>query len=183
MILTLFLSTLFVSVNAQARGPRRALSDKPSTLNAFETDGCSAYPDGFPHTSENEWLHCCMAHDMKYWIGGTYEEKQQADAELGLCVSEATNDYHGPLMEFGVSIGGSAFFNTSWRWGYGWENPLLYGPLTSLQQEELNQIYDSILIGMAPWEGYLNQDQMNHLMDRFVLRREKIFRSTPSEEI
>lgn len=183
MILLLFFSTQFISINALPRAQRKAFEDIPAYLNSFQTDGCSAYPDGFPHTSENEWLHCCMAHDMKYWIGGSYEEKQKADAELGLCVSEATNDYHGPLMEFGVSIGGSAFLNTGWRWGYGWETLFLYAPLTSLQQEELKQIYDSVLIGMAPWEGHLNQDQMNHLMDRFVLGREKIFRSTPSEEI
>ena len=40
-------------------------------------------------------------------------------------------------MLIGVRVGGSPIFPTRFRWGYGWEWPRWYGPLSA---EELLQV-------------------------------------------
>ncbi len=79
----------------------------------FTSDGCSMWPDG-------SWQQCCIAHDMRYWCGGSKEDRKAADIALQKCVSNASNKFNGTLMKGGVYIGGSKIFPTPWRWGYGW---------------------------------------------------------------
>ncbi len=102
----------------------------------FTSDGCSAFPDGT--FDQNElWLECCTAHDLAYWKGGTYMERMDADLELQQCVAKLGEDGVALLMLAGVRAGGSPFFPTTFRWGYGWEYPRGY---SSLVDEELQQI-------------------------------------------
>ncbi|MGR9091395.1 MAG: hypothetical protein ACU85U_12520, partial [Gammaproteobacteria bacterium] len=54
-------------------------------LNPFTTDGCSAFPNG-TRAHQNLWLHCCTAHDIAYWQGGTRDERRAADFALRACV-------------------------------------------------------------------------------------------------
>lgn len=105
-------------------------------LRPFSSDGCSSFPDGT--FSQNElWLSCCIAHDYSYWKGGTYSERQQTDIELQSCVAEVGEPEIAALMLIGVRVGGSPFWPTQFRWGYGWSYPHFYGTLT---EEELAQI-------------------------------------------
>ena len=105
-------------------------------LKPFTTDGCSAFPDGT--LEENElWLACCTAHDNAYWKGGTYNDRQKADGELQVCVEGVGEPEISLLMLAGVRVGGSPFFPTIFRWGYGWSYPRLYG---TLSDEELNLV-------------------------------------------
>lgn len=108
-------------------------------------------------------------------MGGTYDEKVLADAELSQCVSEATNEYHGPMMEFGVYIGGNPNLPTTWRWGYGWNKLISYGPLKLDQLEDVKNSIDSFLIALAGQENYLNQDQLDYLMLKFESKRNILF--------
>lgn len=79
----------------------------------FVTDGCSSSPDG-------SWVECCIEHDISYWCGGSYEERVEADAALGECVTEkGFGVLHGAITELGVKIGGHPMFPFKWRWGYG----------------------------------------------------------------
>lgn len=105
-------------------------------LKPFESDGCSAFPDGsFEH---NElWLKCCTAHDYAYWKGGTYDERLDADLALKQCVATVGEKEIALIMLAGVRVGGSPFFPTTFRWGYGWSYPKFYGPLS---EEEAGQI-------------------------------------------
>lgn len=102
----------------------------------FTSDGCSAFPDGTLMQKEL-WLECCTAHDIAYWKGGTYMERMDADIKLQECVSKLGEDGIALLMLAGVRVGGSPFFPTTFRWGYGWKYPRMYGPLTD---KELQQI-------------------------------------------
>ena len=97
-------------------------------LNAFTTDGCSSFPNG---TRDNKtlWLHCCTAHDVAYWQGGTREERRAADFALRECVGATGETTIANLMLAGVWIGGSPYLPTSFRWGYGWPYPRGYGAL------------------------------------------------------
>lgn len=106
------------------------------TLQPFTSDGCSRFPNGTPWQNEL-WLACCIAHDRAYWRGGTYQERLDADRELEACVARVGEPEVALLMLAGVRVGGSPFFPTAFRWGYGWPYPRYYGLLT---EDELKQI-------------------------------------------
>ena len=91
----------------------------PDELVPFRTDGCSMFPDGIPG-DRTRWLHCCVEHDMAYYVGGPREARTRADAALATCVAEQTNDVLGELMYVGVRVGGTPALPMPWRWGYGW---------------------------------------------------------------
>ncbi len=112
------------------------LSVLADTLKPFTSDGCSAFPDG-TFEQNKLWLNCCTVHDYAYWQGGTYEDRQKADEELRLCVEKVGEPEIALLMLAGVRVGGSPYFPTSFRWGYGWSYPRFYGELTP---EELIQV-------------------------------------------
>ncbi len=97
--------------------PLSALAD--GRLVPFTSDGCSEFPDGTLQ-QKDLWLHCCVAHDRAYWLGGTYEEREAADETLELCVAEVGEPAIAKLMLAGVRVGGSPYWPTRFRWGYGW---------------------------------------------------------------
>jgi hypothetical protein len=106
-------------------------------IKPFTSDGCSAFPDG---TLEHKqlWLACCTAHDFSYWQGGTYEDRLVADLELKQCVAKVGEPQIAQLMLVGVRVGGSPYFPTSFRWGYGWSYPRLYKALSPDEKEQIN---------------------------------------------
>jgi hypothetical protein len=105
-------------------------------LAPFTTDGCSHFPDGTSQ-HKNLWLKCCIAHDKAYWKGGTYQERLQADLKLRECVAQVADPLIAELMLNGVRAGGSPFWPTQFRWGYGW--PYLRG-YKALSKEELELV-------------------------------------------
>lgn len=106
------------------------------TLKPFASDGCSSFPDGTQQHQEL-WLGCCVAHDYAYWKGGTRTERLQADAALSSCVADVGEPELARLMLTGVRVGGSPYWPTKFRWGYGWSYPRGYGELSA---EELQQV-------------------------------------------
>lgn len=92
------------------------------TIKPFTSDGCSKFPDGTLQ-QETLWLSCCTEHDKAYWQGGSYQQRLDADLELRQCVSRVGEPTIAKLMLLGVRVGGSPYFPTSFRWGYGWSYP------------------------------------------------------------
>jgi len=110
------------------------LSVASAKLKPFSSDGCSSFPDGtIGHKSL--WLACCTAHDLAYWQGGTFKQREQADIDLKECVAQVGEQEIAVLMLAGVRVGGTPFLPTSFRWGYGWPYPKFYSELT--EQERL----------------------------------------------
>jgi len=107
-------------------------------LRPFSTDGCSDFPDGTP-THKTLWLSCCTEHDKAYWQGGTYNERSQADKELRRCVANVGEPGIATLMLAGVRVGGSPYWPTRFRWGYGWPWPRGYRTLTAAEQEQVRK--------------------------------------------
>lgn len=101
-----------------------------STLKPFTSDGCSSFPDGTFNQGEL-WLQCCVAHDLAYWKGGTYNERVIADKALQMCVAEVGEPEIALLMLAGVRVGGSPLWPTTYRWGYGWSYFKWYGELNA----------------------------------------------------
>lgn len=110
-----------------------------SELSPFTSDGCSAFPDG---TLEHRalWLNCCYAHDTAYWQGGTYGERLLADQALESCVASVGEPAIARLMLAGVRVGGSPYFPTRFRWGYGWPWPRGYKALTDQEREQVRTL-------------------------------------------
>jgi hypothetical protein len=108
-------------------------------LQPFSSDGCSAFPEG---TSQQNtlWLTCCTAHDHQYWKGGTYQQRLESDKALKACVTQVGEPEIALLMLAGVRVGGTPFFPTSFRWGYGWPYPRFYGELTDEEIEQIKKL-------------------------------------------
>lgn len=109
-------------------------------IHPFTSDGCSSSPDSiFGHSI----IHCCVAHDFDYWLGGTRTQKQQADENLKQCIQAAVPAWEivGTVYKLGVIIGGSPRILDGinspfpWRWGYGWGQN--HGYLSSTKAELL----------------------------------------------
>lgn len=112
---------------------------RAENIKPFSTDGCSAFPDGTIEQNEL-WLSCCTAHDYSYWQGGTYEDRLAADQQLEQCVAKVGEPKIAKLMLAGVRVGGSPYFPTSFRWGYGWSYPRFYKALTAEEKEQVNSL-------------------------------------------
>jgi len=106
------------------------------TIQPFTTDGCSSFPNGTP-AQKDLWLSCCIVHDIAYWKGGSYQQRQAADNALKQCVSQTGQPVIAEIMLTGVRVGGSPFFPTSYRWGYGWPYLRGYKPLTESEKKEV----------------------------------------------
>jgi hypothetical protein len=105
-------------------------------LKPFTSDGCSLFPDG-TYEQQSLWMECCIRHDIAYWQGGTRAQRLAADEALEACVSRVGEPEVAKLMLAGVRFGGSPYFPTWYRWGYGWPYKRGY---TELSGEEKQQI-------------------------------------------
>ena len=105
-------------------------------IRPFTTDGCSEFPEG-TYAHRDLWHQCCTAHDLQYWAGGSYAERLQSDLELRACVRKTGEPVIANLMLAGVRVGGSPWWPTSFRWGYGW--PFTHG-YNALTFDELEQV-------------------------------------------
>jgi hypothetical protein len=102
-------------------------------LQPFSSDGCSLFPDASV-ISGKDWCSCCFEHDIAYWRGGTEAEREAADRALEACVVAKTGDAAlGRLMYAGVQAGGSPYFFSWYRWGYGWSYDRKYQALTAAE--------------------------------------------------
>jgi hypothetical protein len=83
--------------------------------NGKRSDGCTLIPDGHIRP-------CCLIHDREYYQGGTRFQRSESDKRLYNCVRKRNGVQHrivAPLIWVGVRIGGSPYFPTSFRWGFG----------------------------------------------------------------
>ncbi|MEO0616579.1 MAG: hypothetical protein AAFY69_10655 [Pseudomonadota bacterium] len=109
-------------------------------LKPFTSDGCSLFPDRSIISAE-DWCSCCFEHDIAYWRGGTKAEREAADAALRDCVTAKTGDRaFGRLMYDGVRVGGSPYFLTWYRWGYGWPFARKYQALTDAETAQSERL-------------------------------------------
>ena len=110
-------------------------------LADFTSDGCSLFINGTFEDPEL-WKECCHKHDLAYWRGGTEEERNQADLAFKECVLKKTGNAElAEIMYQAVRVGGSPYFPTWYRWGYGW--PVGRG-YQKLSEQELSLVDQKI---------------------------------------
>ncbi|MEJ1298004.1 MAG: FAD-binding oxidoreductase [Candidatus Sedimenticola sp. (ex Thyasira tokunagai)] len=125
-VTTLLLALLFTSPAVVA-----------AELKPFVSDGCSSFPDG-TISHQSLWVSCCIRHDLSYWKGGTYEERLKVDRALEQCVAKVGKPKVAKLMLAGVRVGGSPYFPTNYRWGYGWPYLRGYKALSEPEKGEVS---------------------------------------------
>lgn len=112
-------------------------------ITAFATDGCSSFPNGTP-AQQHLWLSCCYQHDLAYWQGGTAQDRVAADEQLLQCVAAVGEPEIALLMLAGVRVGGSPYFPTKFRWGYGWPYPRGYRQATHDELQQIKQLLENL---------------------------------------
>jgi len=89
----------------------------------------------------SDWCECCFEHDIAYWKGGTRVQRDSADLAFKECIIQKTgNKKLAELMYKGVRLGGSAYFPTWYRWGYGWNFSRGYQPLTQAEEQKAGEL-------------------------------------------
>ena len=126
-------------------------------LSLFTSDGCSMFPNG---TAEQQslWLNCCVQHDFAYWQGGLEKERVAADEALQQCVQAVGEPEIANLMLAGVRVGGSPYFPTSYRWGYGWPYPRGYKALTKEEKAQVHFQLQSLALLIASLQIQLKSE-------------------------
>ncbi|MDH5414024.1 MAG: hypothetical protein OEW87_07795 [Flavobacteriaceae bacterium] len=109
-------------------------------IKTFKTDGCTGFPEG-SISSPRIWHHCCIKHDMAYYLAGTIKDRSQADLRLKQCVSKAAGRFYGELMYRGVVIGHYSPIKTSTRWGWAWNKRPYF---ETLNKEQFDQAIEGL---------------------------------------
>lgn len=144
----IFSSVLLIILTFSARG--FSFQEWPSEdyniqnnneLRPFTTEGCTYIPDAFPFVDLEPLGPCCLKHDIQYWLGGTYEEKLDADQELGQCAERiGYPKLFGFALYFGPHQVGPWIPAKYWRWGFGWKYNRGYRPVTPEQREQARRL-------------------------------------------
>lgn len=132
-IITLFLLFLSSSCAFATIG-----YEPTNQIEPFSTDGCSVSPEGTP-SDKSAWVHCCITHDIAYWVGGKSSERLKADKDLQACITEEGFSTIGTLYYIAVRKGGSPWGYAPWRWGYGWPYNHGYRNLNEAQRESVEE--------------------------------------------
>ena len=106
---------------------------KDQGLKPFVTDGCTLFIDG-PPRRPNLWRHCCVEHDLRYWLGGNLNDRNIADLRLRSCVEAASSKKWGDIIYWGVKTGQRSPIKFGHRWNWGW---LIARELITLNANEI----------------------------------------------
>lgn len=121
-----------------------ASTSQANNLKPFATDGCSMWIDGTIE-QPNLWRHCCVAHDLDYWQGGSEAQRKKSDEDIQVCVKEAQGSQMADYIYTNVRWGGSPYWMNYYRWGYGWDYldgswPRGYKVPTPEEQMQIDQL-------------------------------------------
>jgi hypothetical protein len=159
-----------------------AFKERPNKIVPFTTDGCSMYPDGVLFVDSNRWVHCCIVHDIAYWIGGNHQEKIDADYDLGMCVAEKSSSIQGDLMSSGTRFGGVANNILPWAWGYGWSYNRGYRKLREKDLQKVFAQFDSVLSALMLWTKDLSVLQKSTIIGQIESIRYDLEQKLPEEK-
>ncbi len=112
-----YLALTFV-IACQACSTTQTKPPATPSLKAFESDGCTCVPDG-PHSDSDRWTPACEKHDLTYWKGGSHRDRLNADRRLKAAIKESGHPFISEIYFIGTRFGGSPYFPTPWRWGFG----------------------------------------------------------------
>jgi len=108
----------FISVLLTFLVSNSSASIQSEELSPFKTDLCTFFKEG-TRDKPNLWAHCCIKHDLAYWVAGRKVMQSRADKELRKCVKEVASPFIANLMYRGVRLGHLSPFKSPYKWGWG----------------------------------------------------------------
>jgi len=135
--LCLFTLSSLVAVNSETTKTQANVKEVVNTskesavaLKPFFTDGCTLFLEG-PKDRPNLWRHCCIEHDLRYWFGGTKDNRDATDLRLKSCIDKVAGSNWARVIYYGVKTGHLSPIKNKTQWNWGWKEKRDYGPLTS----------------------------------------------------
>jgi hypothetical protein len=118
------------------------------SIEKFETDYCTNYMEG-TRANPTQWKHCCLLHDMYFWAGGNFEDRNASDLELKICIEKTGARKQAQLMYYAVRLGSySPIKYPKRKWNNGWIDGRSPRALSiediEIIQDELHSGYDFI---------------------------------------
>jgi hypothetical protein len=117
------------------------------SLKPFETDYCTLFPEGTAKQPEL-WKQCCFEHDLRYWFGGSFANRDVADTFLKQCVQEVAGSFWANAIYDGVRRGHSSPIKNRLHWGWGWTSERDNSPLTTDEKALIR--HDLYELGLDP---------------------------------
>jgi hypothetical protein len=153
-------------------------SSSPSKLFDFKTDVCTLFPDHSESDPNQDWSHCCVAHDIEYWLGGPKKRKEAADQELKSCVVKTGASQAGDLMYTGVNVGGTPYLQTPWAWAYGWRSKSSYSRFNNRQLQMISHKIDSVFDVINSYKKSWSPEQFHYVQKRLRQIKDDLSLST-----
>ena len=127
-------------------GAPQALADEAPMLEPFTTDGCSWSPDGTP-VNPKKYQGCCKLHDAEYWVGGTEDQRLQADLAFKQCLLDKGATRFRAGLYFRTVRQMARPRGCDFCWGYGWDpRPRKYAPLTREQEAQVPEMTEEEIL-------------------------------------
>lgn len=126
-----------------------------NVLSPFTTDGCSKAGDtGLRIIDGNEfeinWRHCCVAHDIWYWKGGTEKQRSKADSNFYQCLRGAgMGKTKAQAFYVAVRLGQNFLDKSIFRWGNGWKYLRAYAPFTKSDLKQIKKLEPTLNEALA----------------------------------
>lgn len=120
ILFSVLVLSIFATLSLNANDNLYNSEPEFATLKEFETDGCTLFIEG-PTSKPDLWAHCCFEHDLRYWFGGTEEDKKHSDRELKACVKEVAGNFWANIIYSGVRVGHLSPVKFKYVWSWGWE--------------------------------------------------------------
>jgi hypothetical protein len=115
-----------------------------ASLKPFTSDYCTWFPEGTIQRPQL-WKHCCLEHDLYYWMGGNRNDRWRVDQLLKQCVQQTHAPRAANIMYRAVRAGSWSPIKMKGRkWGHGWQ--LKRKHYQSLTTSEMQLILDYLTL-------------------------------------
>lgn len=97
-----------------------------NNLNPFQSYGCPHFAPTISYANQNQWVLCCVQHNIAYWKGGSRKDRNDTDRQLQTCLIERGDSSSANLMHWDFLQTQTPVHTPSW--GYGWRRSRGYAP-------------------------------------------------------
>jgi hypothetical protein len=125
-------------------------------LKSFETDYCTFFPEGTLR-NPNLWKHCCIAHDLRYWVGGNQTEQNQSDLALKKCVNKVAGKVLAETMYLAIRTGHYSPIKSKYRWSWGWSPKRKFHEITSTDLKSILKLSKEIDLDAELVQAFIDE--------------------------
>lgn len=109
-------------------------------VRQFCTDGCSNVGG-----LNSKYLACCVLHDYAYYVGGSADERMNADSNLRMCMQRVDSKSFWPIFRPGIfEMGVSAFGDVAWGSAWGGSREFNFEELSKDERAEIAPYQDQV---------------------------------------